>query len=235
VARKASCDIGIDLGGTNIKIGLVDAKGKVLARRTLLTHASAGPIQALERAGAAVTALRRGKRVNSIGIGIAGLVDHANGIVRVPPNLPGWNGTPVKDILHRFTGLQVFCTNDANAVCLGEWLHGAGRGCRHMVCVTLGTGVGGGIIADGRLHIGANHAAGEVGHTTIFGDGLPCLCGHSGCVERYVGARYVVDRAQKRVRDQLKRLKVHRKQTFLFPGMTAEGPSRILDYAHNDI
>ena len=155
--------IGIDLGGTNIKIGLVDGAGRVKARRILLTRAGAGPTQALARAGAAIADLRKRRRVASVGIGIAGLVDHVAGIVRVPPNLPGWNGTPVKQTLQRLTGLPVFCTNDANAVTLGEWLHGAGRGCRHLVCVTLGTGVGGGIIANGRLLIGANGAAGEIG------------------------------------------------------------------------
>jgi glucokinase len=233
--RRASIDIGIDLGATNIKLGLVDSKGKVLSRRLLPTNGHAGPIQALERVGAAISALHGGKRAGSIGIGIAGLVDHSDGIVRVPPNLPGWNGTPVKAILERSTGLPVFCTNDANAVTLGEWRYGAGRGSKHLVCVTLGTGVGGGIIADGRLLTGANDAAGEVGHTTIFGNGLPCLCGHSGCVERYVGTAYVLDRARKRVRAQLKRLKDHKNQTCLFPGMTTEGPSAIFDLCRGDL
>lgn len=231
---KTRYDIGIDLGGTNMKIGLVDGAGRVKARRVLLTHAGAGPTQALARAGAAIADLRRRRRVASVGIGIAGLVDHVAGIVRVPPNLPGWNGTPVKQILQRLTGLPVFCANDANAVALGEWLHGAGRGCRHLLCVTLGTGVGGGIIADGRLLTGANDAAGEIGHTAIFADGLPCLCGHNGCVERYVGTRYVEDRARKRVRAQLKRLKDHKNQTSLFPGVKAEGPSRMLELAGGD-
>jgi len=227
-------DIGIDLGGTNIRIGLVDGAGRVKARRKLVTRAGSGPTQALRRTGLAIAGLRRRRKVASVGIGIAGLVDHAAGIVRVPPNLPGWNGTPVKQTLARLTGLPVFCTNDANAVALGEWLYGAGRGCRNLICVTLGTGVGGGIIANGRLLIGANHAAGEIGHTAIFADGLPCLCGHNGCVERYVGNRYVEDRARKRVRAQLKRLKDHKNQTSLFPGMKNEGPSRMLELAKGD-
>jgi len=227
-------DIGIDLGGTNIKIGLVDGAGRVKARRILLTRAGAGPTQALRHTGAAIADLQKRRRVTSVGIGIAGLVDHAAGIVRVPPNLPGWNGTPVKQTIARLTGLPVFCANDANAVALGEWLYGAGRGCRHLVCVTLGTGVGGGIVANGRLLIGANHAAGEVGHTAIFADGLACLCGHNGCVERYVGTQYVLDRARKRVRAQLKRLKDHKSQTSLFPGMKNEGPSRMLELANGD-
>jgi len=227
-------DIGIDLGGTNVKIGLVDSAGRVKARRMLLTRAGSGSTKALKRTAAAIADLCKRRRVGSVGIGIAGLVDHSAGIVRVPPNLPGWNGTPVKQTLERLTGLPVYCTNDANAVALGEWLHGAGRGCQHLVCVTLGTGVGGGIIVNGRLLIGANHAAGEIGHTAIFADGLPCLCGHEGCVERYVGTRYVLDRARKRVRAQLKRLKDHKNQTSLFPGIKTEGPSLMFEYAGGD-
>ena len=227
-------DIGIDLGGTNIKMGLVDGAGRVKARRVLLTRAAAGPTQALKRVGAVVEELRKRRKIASVGIGIAGLVDHTAGIVRVPPNLPGWNGTPVKRMLEKLTGLPVYCANDANVVALGEWLCGAGRGCRHLLCVTLGTGVGGGIIADGRLLTGANDAAGEIGHTAIFADGLPCACGHRGCVERYVGARYVEDRARKRVRAQMKRLKDHKNQTSLFPGMKAERASLMLEFAKGD-
>jgi glucokinase len=227
-------DLGIDLGGTNTKIGLVDGAGKVRARRVLHTRAEAGPTQALKRVAVVIGELRKRRRVASVGIGVAGLVDHTAGIVRVPPNLPGWNGTPVKRTLEGLTRLPVYCANDANVVALGEWLYGAGRGCKHMLCVTLGTGVGGGIIADGRLLTGANDAAGEIGHAAIFADGLPCSCGHSGCVERYVGARYVEDRARKRVRAQLKRLKDHKNQTSLFPGVKAEGPSLMLEYAKGD-
>ena len=94
--RRASFDIGIDLGGTNIKMGLVDSLCRVKARRVLLTSAASGHTQALKRIGAVVEELGKRRRVASVGIGIAGLVDHAAGIVRVPPNLPGWNGTPVK-------------------------------------------------------------------------------------------------------------------------------------------
>ena len=232
--RKASFDIGIDLGGTNTKIGLVDDAGRVKARRVLLTRAGAGPAQALKRVGAVIEELRKRRKVASVGIGIAGLVDHTAGIVRVPPNLPGWNGTPVKRMLEKLTGLPVYCANDANVVALGEWLYGAGRGCRHLLCVTLGTGVGGGIIAAGRLLTGANDAAGEIGHASIFADGLPCACGHNGCVERYIGARYIEDRARKRVRAQVKRLKDHKNQTSLFPGMKPEGSSLMLEFAKGD-
>ncbi|HTW92885.1 MAG TPA: ROK family protein [bacterium] len=227
-------DFGIDIGGTNTKIGLVDGAGRVKARRVLATRATSGPGPALKRVAAVVEELRRRRKVASVGIGIAGLVDHTAGIVRVPPNLPGWSGTAVKRDLEGLIGLPVYCANDANVVALGEWLCGAGRGCRHLLCVTLGTGVGGGIIADGRLLTGANDAAGEIGHAAIFADGLPCECGHNGCVERYIGARYVEDRARKRVRAQQKRLKDHKNQTSLFPGAKSEGPSLMLELARGE-
>jgi glucokinase len=227
-------DIGVDIGGTNIKVGVVDGKGRVVARRLLPTKAKAGPIPAMERVADTAAALRKRRKVRSLGVGLPGLVDHVHGIVRVPPNLPGWNGTPIKEILERLTGLPVACANDVNAMTMGEWVFGAGKGCRDLVCVTLGTGVGGGIISDGRLLLGANHAAGEVGHTVIVHNGLPCLCGSRGCLERYIGAAYFVDRARKRVRAQLKRLKDHRNQTALFGGMKHDGPSEILELAGGD-
>jgi len=207
-----SCDIGIDIGGTNIKLGLVDAQGSVVARRRLDTRAGLGPKRAMVRLGAAIEELRALKRVRSVGVGIAGLVDHEHGVVRVPPNLPGWHGFGVKRALEDMTGLPVWCSNDANAVCLGEWLHGAGRGCDNLFSLTLGTGCGGGAIVNGRLLLGANHAAGELGHTVIQADGPECRCGGKGCLERYVGAKYVIQRAKQAARRQARRIRVHRNQ-----------------------
>ncbi len=205
-------DVGIDIGGTNIKLGLVDARGKVVARRRLDTRASLGPKKALARVAAAIDELRAGRRVSSVGVGIAGLVDQEHGVVRVPPNLPGWHGFGVKRALESMTGLPVWCSNDADVVTLGEWLHGAGRGCDNLFCLTLGTGCGGGAIVHGRLLLGANHAAGELGHVVVQADGPDCRCGGRGCVERFVGARYVVQRAKQAARRQARRLRVHRNQ-----------------------
>jgi glucokinase len=218
-------DIGVDIGGTNIKLGLVDAQGRVVARGRLKTEARKGPRQALERVAAGVARLRKKHVVRSVGVGIAGLVDHEHGIVRLPPNLPGWHGTGVKEILEELTGLDVHVTNDVNAVCLGEWLFGAGRGCDDLFCLTLGTGVGGAAIVNGRLALGANGAAGELGHTVIFGNGLPCRCGGRGCLERYVGAKYIVRRARARVKAEVKRMTSHRDQMPLFKGGIVEKPS----------
>ncbi len=228
-------DIGIDIGGTGIKLGVVDHQARVVKRYLLATRARKGPRQALERIGDVINRLRHGWRVRSIGVGIAGLVDHDQGIVRVPPNLPGWNGTSVKDRLAELTGLPVFCGNDVNAVTAGEWLYGAGRGCNNFVCVTLGTGVGGGIVAGGRLLLGANHAAGEIGHTCVMPNGPQCLCGGYGCVERYVGSAYLVARTRARLRSQLKKLNAHRNQTALFAGMESAVPSLILDLVDGDL
>ncbi len=228
-------DIGVDLGGTNIKMGLVDAAGKVLERELLPTRANKGPKQALERIAEAAARLAAGRRLRSIGIGLPGLVDHIQGIVRLPPNLPKWNGAPVKHTLERLTGVPVFVANDVNAVTLGEWKFGAGRDCRDFVCVTLGTGLGGGIVAGGRLVLGANHAAGEIGHTTIDLRGLSCKCGNRGCVERYVGAAWIVDRARRRVRAQLRRIRTHRNQLPMFDGVRTDAPSLVYQFAGDDL
>ncbi|MFO7676253.1 MAG: ROK family protein [bacterium] len=221
--------IGVDIGGTNIRVGVVDSTGKVVERRRLATNASAGPRQALDRLAEAVAGLARGRAIAGLGVGIAGLVDHRYGVVRVPPNLPGWHGTDVARELEERTGFKVSVTNDANAVTLGEWRYGAGEGCRNLFCVTLGTGVGGGAVVDGRLAVGHNGAAGELGHTVIFGNGLPCRCGGRGCLERYVGADYVVRRARERVKAQVRQLTVHKDQLPMFDGVRSEKPSLLID------
>ncbi len=212
-----------------MKVGLVDARGRVAARRRLATKASEGPGPALERLGRCIAGLRKGKRVKSIGVGIAGLVDHARGVVRIPPNLPGWDGTKVQEVLKHMTGLPVHCANDANAVTLGEWLYGAGRGCRNLFCLTLGSGVGGGAIVNNKLFLGANHAAGELGHTVIFGNGLVCRCGGRGCVERYAGADYIVRRARQRVKAAIKRARDHRNQIPMFKGIMDKKPGMLVE------
>ncbi|HDQ98812.1 MAG TPA: ROK family protein [candidate division WOR-3 bacterium] len=221
--------IGVDIGGTNTRLGVVDSTGRVVERRRFATNAAAGPGPALERLAEKIAGLRRGRAVAAVGVGVAGLIDHRYGIVRVPPNLPGWHGTEVARELNERTGLPVRVTNDANAVTLGEWRHGAGEGCQDLFCLTLGTGVGGGAIVGGRLMTGRNGAAGELGHTVIFGNGLPCRCGGRGCLERYVGAAYVVKRARERVKAQVKRLTDHRDQLPMFDGVRADKPSLLLD------
>ncbi|MFO7637799.1 MAG: ROK family protein [bacterium] len=221
--------IGVDIGGTNIRLGLVDSTGRVVERRRFATNAAAGSRPALERLAATVSELSSGRAIAGLGVGVAGLVDHRYGVVRVPPNLPGWHGAEVARELAERTGLPVRVTNDANVVTLGEWLYGAGENCRDLFCLTLGTGVGGGAVVAGRLVLGHNGAAGELGHTVIFGNGLPCRCGGRGCLERYVGARYVVKRARERVKAQARRLTDHKCQLPMFDGVRTDKPTMLLD------
>jgi glucokinase len=192
--------VGVDLGGTNVKLGLVNREGRIVKRARIPTNAQAGPKRALRRIALVVRHLAREVEVSAIGIGAAGLIDHKQGVIRIPPNLPGWDQTPVKETIEKATGITTYVGNDVNAWALGELLFGAGIGKQNIFCMTLGTGVGGGVIANGRLVIGANHCAGEVGHTVIFPDGQMCRCGNRGCLECYVGAEYIVQRTIARVR-----------------------------------
>ncbi len=135
----------------------------------------------------------------AVGLGAPGMVDTENGIVRYPPNLPGWDEVPLASILSQKVGLPVYVGNDANLYALGEWRWGAGKGLKNLVVLTLGTGVGGGIIIDGKLLKGANFAAGEVGHVTIEMNGPFCRCGNRGCVESFLGRGYFISFALRQI------------------------------------
>ncbi|MGB9742728.1 MAG: ROK family protein [bacterium] len=210
--------LGADLGGTSIKIGLVADDGKIICRRRLRTVVNESPGATLERIARTALALAKNRTVQAFGIGIAGLVDHENGFVFTSPNLPNWERVPVKDLLSRLTRLPVFCANDANAVALGEWRFGAARGASNVLCLTLGTGVGTGIIAENRLLLGARGYAGELGHTVIIPEGVSCPCGNRGCLERYVGAQAIVERCRRLLRTQQRRIATTRNQLTLFGG-----------------
>ncbi|MCU0607695.1 MAG: ROK family protein [Candidatus Edwardsbacteria bacterium] len=194
--------IGIDLGGTNIKSVLLDpATGRVLHAARTDTQAGSGVkavvsniVSAIARQQAVAKNQRR--HCLAIGVGSAGLVDR--GTVRNSPNLPGWQGAvPLSRLLGKElagSGIPIVVENDVNAMVLAEQRLGAARGCRQVVGLTLGTGVGGGIIIDGRLYRGCRGGAGELGHTVISEDGPPCLCGNRGCLEALVGAAAIVAR-----------------------------------------
>jgi len=177
--------VGIDTGGNNTR-GLVLAKGRVVAARETPTDTSGGEavlrgmlrcFRELEDA-----AVRAGVRVAALGVGIAGYIDFDAGTVTESPNLP-LRDLPLRDLLREEAGLPVVVDNDANAAALAENRLGAGRGCRHQVHLTLGTGIGGGIIIDGRLYRGASGAAAELGHLVILEEGPQTACGHRGCLE----------------------------------------------------
>lgn len=197
--------IGIDLGGTNIKGGVCDAAGRLVARHAVETQAERGADAVIERMAALVDALRaqaslKTSEVVGVGLGAPGPLSHAEGVVFNAPNLPGWVNVPVRERLARACGLPVVLENDANAAAFGEFTAGAGRDVDSLVMLTLGTGIGGGIVLDGQLWRGAGGSAAEIGHSIIVPDGRPCPCGQAGCLERYASANAVAERLVEAVR-----------------------------------
>lgn len=196
----ASRTVGIDVGGTNIKIAAVWSDGRVASAREIPTHASAGPEAALGRMVEAVREVLNSEamppgEMRALGIDSAGIVDVATNLVVDAPNLRSWERFPLAARLGEAFGVPAFLVNDVDAMTYAEWRLGAGRGTRHLLCLTLGTGVGGGLVLAGKPYRGALGAGGEVGHMTLEARGPRCPCGSRGCLERYVGAPYIVERA----------------------------------------
>ncbi len=184
--------IGIDLGGTNIKIGLVDLQtGKMLGSKSVPTLAREGHDDVMQRmADLALAIIAEHKlpksEIGGIGIGVPGLLDLTNGTTKFLPNLPGnWPDIPLRETITNKTGIRTAILNDARAITYGEWKFGAGRGVDTMACFTLGTGVGGGLVINSKLHLGSLGVAGELGHQTIDYNGPVCGCGNHGCLEAY--------------------------------------------------
>lgn len=190
-------NIGIDLGGTNIKVGLVDEEYNIIAKATTKTDL---PRPAEEICGSIVETvwevLNQAKvtigEVNSIGIGTPGTANRNSGIVLYSCNL-GFKNTDLRSIIKGKLGKEVYVENDANAAAFGEVLAGAGKGYRDVVVVTLGTGVGGGIIIDGKIYTGFNFCGAELGHTVIRFGGRQCGCGRKGCFEAYSSATALIN------------------------------------------
>lgn len=181
--------LGIDIGGTKCAAALGTADGVITERAEMPTRAEEGPEAILARLRDLARSLidRVGVAPGSldgIGISCGGPLDTKSGLVWSPPNLPGWEAVPVRRYFEEgFPGVRVVLENDANATALAEWRWGAGAGTRNMVFMTMGTGIGGGLILDGRLYRGTNDLAGEVGHQTILINGPVCGCGKRGCLE----------------------------------------------------
>ena len=192
--------IGIDIGATLIKMGVVTREGKLVLRDEIGTREIAGPSHFVKVAGQAVERLLIGagierRSICAIGFGAPGWVDHRRGIVHELTNMPDWKDFSLTREIEEALGLSAFVENDANVMAVGEMVHGAGRGRRNFICLTLGTGVGGAIVIDGAIYRGADGLAGEVGHMSIDIDGRGCACGARGCLENYVGNRSIVARA----------------------------------------
>ncbi|HUV37545.1 MAG TPA: ROK family protein [Patescibacteria group bacterium] len=192
------CIFGIDIGGTNVKLGILSRGGEILDSGSITTMAADGPGRVAERARDWMDEHGGGERSPiAAGVDCAGLVDGSKGFLYSSPNLPGWENTDLETIFSECLSLPVVVENDVNAAAYGEYRRGAGRGTSCFACVTLGTGVGGGIVTGGKIFRGSSGFAGEIGHTVIQIDGPPCSCGKRGHVEALVGAMAIVERARR--------------------------------------
>lgn len=185
--------LGIDVGGTKVKLGIVDVNGCVLVRSSLFTKLyNRNKNDLIQAIFAHVRVLLKDSKItlsqiSGIGIGLPGAVDPFKGLVISLPNIPKWENVPLQRIFEKEFGKRVCIDNDAKMITLGEWKFGAGQGQDNLICMTLGTGVGGGLILDGRLYRGAGFVAGEIGHMPLNEKGRACNCGGYGCFEGHVG------------------------------------------------
>jgi len=180
--------IGMDVGGTNIKAGIISPSGAIIGLAQAATPATQGKEAILACMEEMVCQLRNDYRggIGALGIGVAGRIDRRTGaVLYATDNLPGWMGTPLKSVMEARLSLPVFVDNDVNAAALGEGWLGAGREAKHYLLLTLGTGVGGALVHDGKLIAGPRGGAGEIGHMILYPGGTACNCGQSGCLEQY--------------------------------------------------
>ena len=195
--------IGVDLGGTNLRIAAITTEGRLLEKISLPAMLALGRDHVIDEMCGAIRRLsdqhRGSGRFLGAGIGVPGVIDMEAGMVRKSANLPGWTDYPVRDEIERRLGARVFLNHDAKVAALGEQWLGAARGVDNMAMLTLGTGIGGAIVWNGKIFYGMNGMAGEFGHFTIEPDGVPCGCGNHGCAERYASATGVVRMAREAI------------------------------------
>src|SRR3989338_4863358 len=186
--------IGVDIGGESVKLGLVDERGRLLERETFLTRGLTrmALIDVLSAHVGDLASRAGGRRLKLLGVGIGapGPIDVERGFVTFFPNIPGWKNTPLKSILDRRLRMPVRLDNDANVMALAESAFGAAKGAGNVIALTLGTGVGGGLLIGGRLDHGHRFSAAEIGHMPVSEDGPVCGCGSRGCIETFVGSGY---------------------------------------------
>lgn len=193
--------IGIDLGATNIKLGLIKNR-KIVRKQVLLTSAFVSQEKLILGICASIAEFIASEHLSKneilgIGMGLPGPVDSLKGLVHFFPNLQGWHNVPLQLVMQRKTRLPVAIDNDANLMALAEVRIGAARGLKNVVCITLGTGVGGGIIINGDVYRGASGVAGEIGHIPLNEQGPKCNCGGIACLERYVGNKTILADTQR--------------------------------------
>jgi glucokinase len=195
--------IGVDLGGTNLRIAAIDEQGRLIEKVTTGTQLKLGRDAVISEMAAAIQALSAkfisSSKLIGVGIGVPGITDKRTGMLRESPNLPGWENYPVRDEIEKRLQTTVMIENDANAAAFGEAWLGAAQGVDSMCIITLGTGVGGGIVQDGRVWHGMSGMAGEVGHVTIDPNGPKCNCGNYGCAEVFASATAIVRMAREAI------------------------------------
>ena len=183
--------IGVDLGGTNLRVAAVDEHGTIVDRISEPAVFDTGPERVISDICKVVKSLRERtgtEGLRGVGIGVPGFIDMESGVIIGSANLPGFEGLPVRDQVQDHLGTRIILENDANAAALGEMWMGAGQNVKDLILLTLGTGIGGGIICNGKILHGFRGMAGEFGHMTVFPDGNPCGCGNYGCLEKHASA-----------------------------------------------
>ena len=194
--------IGIVVGGTNVKIALVDDSGKIIYSNSVPTRAEMGYEYTVNNIKQAIYDLMKetkltAKDIEGIGFGFPGQVDYKSGIVRLAPNIPGWVEVPIAKMIEDEFHIPTRVDNDVRCAALGELKYGAGKGCENLICITVGTGIGSGLIVNGKLVRGASNAAGEIGHIKLqIHDGPICGCGDTGCMEAFASGPAIVAMAE---------------------------------------
>ena len=191
--------IGVDIGGTNIRAVLFDKNMKVINRLQFPTGATRGYLIIKKNIVDMLNTLSK-PSISAIGIGCAGLIDHTKGIIRFSPNFRDWKNIHIKDDIEKAMGIPTYIINDVNAAIWGEVRYKSAIADKNVLCITLGTGIGGGLLLGGKLHIGSHDLAGEIGHTIYQPNGKKCACGRKGCLEAYISSRSIINRVKNKMR-----------------------------------
>lgn len=190
--------VGVDIGGTNVKIALVNKKGEISFPKTVPTRAEMGYEYTIGNITQCIKDLLAEanlstNQIEGIGFGFPGQIDCERGVVRILPNIPGWIDVPIAEIMQKEFNVPVKVDNDVRCMALAELNYGAGAGCKNLICITVGTGIGSGLVINGKLVRGASNAAGEIGHIKLeMHDGQICGCGDTGCFEAYASGPSIV-------------------------------------------
>lgn len=193
--------IGIDIGATNTKLGIVNSNGTILKEKYFNSKAHP-PKKLLKKLSQEINRVKKNYELEGIGIGVAGPTNPKEGKVYHFINLPGWENIEITNLIKNETGIDTYLDNDTNIMSLGEKEFGAGKDFKNFICLTLGTGVGGSLVLNNKIYRGSKYVAGEIGHVPININGPNCNCGGKGCLERYVGNKYIIERTKSQLKEE---------------------------------